>query len=35
MDTNATYSFTFTKPGRYEYICSIHPTMHGTVVVTS
>jgi amicyanin len=35
MDTGATYSFTFTKAGSYDYICSIHPFMHGTVVVTS
>ncbi|WP_167106634.1 cupredoxin family copper-binding protein [Mycobacterium sp. DL592] len=34
MDTNGTYSYTFTKPGSYSYICSIHPFMHGTVVVT-
>ncbi|QIS09500.1 cupredoxin domain-containing protein [Nocardia arthritidis] len=34
MGTNATYTFTFTKPGTYEYICTIHPFMHGTVVVT-
>ncbi|WP_328363667.1 cupredoxin family copper-binding protein [Mycobacterium sp. NBC_00419] len=34
MDTNATYSYTFTKPGSYSYICGIHPFMHGTVVVT-
>ena len=25
---------TFTKAGTYSYICSIHPFMHGTVVVT-
>ncbi|OLP02283.1 hypothetical protein BVU76_11615 [Mycolicibacterium porcinum] len=34
LDANATFSFTFTRPGSYDYICSIHPVMHGTVVVT-
>jgi len=27
------YSLTFTKPGRYTYVCAIHPGMAGTVVV--
>src|SRR5690242_8901586 len=27
MDSNATFSFTFTNPGSYDYICSIHPSM--------
>jgi len=35
MGTNATYSVTFTTPGTYAYTCSIHPFMHGTVVVTA
>jgi amicyanin len=34
MDTEATYTYTFTKAGTFDYICSIHPMMHGTVVVT-
>jgi amicyanin len=29
-----TYQFTFTTAGTISYICSIHPFMHGTVVVT-
>jgi amicyanin len=33
MDANGTYSFTFTSPGSFDYICSIHPFMRGTVVV--
>jgi plastocyanin len=28
-----TYSLTFTKPGTYTYVCTIHPGMQGTVVV--
>jgi plastocyanin len=27
------FSFTFVKPGTYEYICSVRPHMTGTVVV--
>jgi plastocyanin len=34
MDTDATYTYTFTNAGTFDYICSIHPSMHGTVVVT-
>jgi amicyanin len=34
MDTNATFSFTFPTAGTFDYICSVHPFMHGTVVVT-
>jgi plastocyanin len=28
-----TYSYTFTQPGTYNYSCSIHPSMQGTVTV--
>ncbi|MDB5166841.1 MAG: plastocyanin [Candidatus Saccharibacteria bacterium] len=28
-----TYSFTFTKAASYQYHCSIHPSMRGTIVV--
>ncbi|RMI30558.1 cupredoxin domain-containing protein [Nocardia stercoris] len=34
MGAKATYSFTFTRAGTFDYICSIHPFMHATVVVT-
>jgi amicyanin len=33
LDTDDGYAFTFTTPGSYEYFCSLHPHMTGTVVV--
>jgi amicyanin len=33
LDTDDKYSFTFTTPGTYEYFCSLHPHMTGTIVV--
>jgi plastocyanin len=33
LDTDDSYAFTFTAPGRYEYFCSLHPHMTGTIVV--
>ena len=33
LDTDGRFSFTFTKPGTYDYFCSIHPMMTGNVVV--
>jgi plastocyanin len=33
LDTDDSFSFTFTAPGTYEYFCSLHPRMTGTVVV--
>jgi len=35
LDQNEHYSFTFDRPGTYKYVCSIHPSMVGTVVVKS
>ena len=33
LDGGEKYSFVFDKPGTYEYVCSVHPHMHGTIVV--
>jgi plastocyanin len=33
LDTDDSYSFTFTKPGSYQYFCYLHPHMVGTIVV--
>ena len=33
MDTDGTFSFTFTAPGDYKYFCSLHPHMTGLVKV--
>ena len=33
MDTDESFSFTFTTPGEYAYFCSLHPHMTGTIVV--
>ena len=33
MDTDGTFSFTFTAPGEYKYFCSLHPHMTGFVKV--
>lgn len=35
LDLNASYSFTFTKTGTFQYHCAIHPGMTGTVTVTN
>lgn len=34
LEEGDTYEFTFTEPGTFEYYCSIHPEMEGTVTVT-
>ena len=33
LDTDDSFSFTFTTPGSYKYFCSLHPHMTGTIVV--
>jgi len=34
LNTGQSFSYTFTKPGRFDYLCTIHPFMTATVVVT-
>jgi len=33
LDTDETFSYTFTDPGTYEYFCSVHPKMVAKVIV--
>jgi len=33
LDTGEKYSYTFTKPGKYAYFCSVHPKMTAEVIV--
>ena len=33
LDANGTFSFTFTAAGTYQYFCTIHSTMNGTITV--
>ena len=35
LNHSDTFSHTFPTAGTYHYICSIHPFMHGTVIVTA
>ena len=34
MNSGDAFSETFETPGTFDYICAIHPTMTGTVIVT-
>lgn len=34
LSTGQSYSYTFTTPGTYSYLCTIHPFMTATVTVT-
>jgi plastocyanin len=34
MPSGAMFSFTFAKAGNFAYHCTIHPSMHGTVMVS-
>jgi plastocyanin len=33
IEVGASFSYTFSTPGTFAYMCTIHPTMKGTVVV--
>src|SRR6266545_2716853 len=33
LQTDEAYSYTFAKPGVYEYFCTLHPLMTGKVIV--
>jgi plastocyanin len=33
LDQNDSYTFRFSKPGVYKYLCTIHPRMMATVTV--
>jgi len=33
LDTDDSYSFTFTEPGTYDFFCTLHPQMTGKVTV--
>lgn len=33
LDTDDTFTFTFDKPGTYEYFCSVHPRMVAKIIV--
>lgn len=34
LGSGGTYSYTFPAAGTFDYVCSIHPFMHGSLVVT-
>lgn len=34
MRPDDTFTFTFTEPGTYTYLCTIHPSMTATITVT-
>jgi plastocyanin len=33
LDTGDQFAYVFNKVGTFHYICSVHPFMHGTVIV--
>mgnify|MGYP001047024852 CR=1 FL=1 len=34
VQTTGAFSRTFTEPGTYQYVCTLHPFMEGAVIVT-
>ena len=35
IPTGGSFTYTYTQPGTYNYYCTVHPWMTGTIVVTS
>jgi plastocyanin len=35
LGSGDTFKFTFSQPGTYQYYCTIHPNMKGTIVATA
>jgi len=35
LDQGDAFEYAFSKPGSYRYVCSIHPQMTGTIIVTA
>lgn len=33
LDNGDSWTHRFTKPGRYAYLCALHPFMRGTIIV--
>jgi len=33
LDTDEEFSYEFKTPGKYEYFCTVHPRMTGTIIV--
>ena len=33
LDTDEGFTYEFTTPGKYQYFCTVHPRMTGTIIV--
>ena len=33
LDTGKSWTYTFSAPGTYTYVCSVHPSMQGKIIV--